>query len=635
MASIQTRPHPSAQQPLPHFRFPAAGDVRTQIQQVLSHSNTQGSAPPAVDSVPMTAKVARLHVLVNEVASLETTALPDLLRHIESVPNRDHRCDLLSKLARHLPASRQRQIVETVLQEAPHITQPDVRARVLFRLFPMLDRIHNTPPASFMAVFDIARSIDNTEARTRSMIALSRYVPPEVMVDIQRTVLDTIDRMRSSTDRASVLASMVDHLAPTLATRALASANHIESPEERVRALTALSRALPPALMKQARDHAITTIENITGEERQVDALIAFAPYLEHAQSWDEFPLLLERALAIAVNIPRRQFRARALVALAPHLPPELQGEALAAVHSLPSEHDRANMLAELAPELPPQMLVASLAVAHTMRAVDDRTHALAALARHVPEHAREQTVLDALAAAQSLSHDFERVSALVDLLDILPEPLHQQALINALDATEHIRNASTQARALAMLSSHLPEGMVARALEIAQAMKDSQKQLTACMGLVERLPPPERDGLLGQMLATVRDIRYEYRQARALLGMAALLPPQMIPEAVDIAQTIDEPYDRLSALIALAQNSPPAKRPALVGEAWKLLKTVESGYDRASALATIAPLLPRAAEKDLTHAVGMAIGSIMDEYDQASAIILLAPLLAADRARQ
>ncbi|MEO1442289.1 MAG: hypothetical protein AAFV33_17955, partial [Chloroflexota bacterium] len=136
-------------------------------------------------------------------------------------------------------------------------------------------------------------------------------------------------------------------------------------------------------------------------------------------------------------------------------------------------------------------------------------------------------------------------------------------------------------------------------------------------------------------MLATVRDIRYEYRQARALLGMAALLPPQMIPEAVDIAQTIDEPYDRLSALIALAQNSPPAKRPALVGEAWKLLKTVESGYDRASALATIAPLLPRAAEKDLTHAVGMAIGSIMDEYDQASAIILLAPLLAADRARQ
>ncbi|MEM6283200.1 MAG: hypothetical protein AAF787_13475 [Chloroflexota bacterium] len=633
MASTRTTPQPTASVTPPLSGFPEVQQIQPQFKQVLARSQHVLPLPPPAD-VPPTAQAARLSVVVAHADRLEPAALLALVQHIEAVTQTDPRCDLLAQVAAHLPPAKQRAIVERLLESLPQVQQASVQARVLFRLLPLVDRIQSTPPASFMAVFDIARSIDSTEARTRSLIALSQYVPPQITVDIQRRVLETIDGMRSDTERASMLASLVDHLSPTLARRALMTAIHIETPEERVRAMTALARALPGPFMKQARDHVITAIEGIMGEEARAEALVAFAPYLEQARSWDEFPELLERALAVAVNIPRRQFRARALVALAPHLPSELQGEALAAVHGLPGEHERASMLAELARALPPDMLVASLAIAHTTEAVDARTHALTALARHVPPHAREQTVLDALGAAQTLSHDFERVTALVNLLDMLPVPLQQQALINALDAAEHIRNPGTQARALAMLGPYLMETMLNRALEIAQAISEPQKQLTACMALVERLPQQERDTLLRQMLTTVNEIQYEYRQARSLMGLASLLPPDLLPEAIDIAHSITEPYDRLSAIIALAQNSPPSQRPVLVGEAWKLLKTVESGYDRASALATIAPLLPPGAEHDLTHVVGMVIGSIMDEYDQASAIILLAPLLATDRAR-
>src|SRR5690606_6406475 len=101
--------------------------------------------------------------------------------------------------------------------------------------------------------------------------------------------------------------------------------------------------------------------------------LIAFAPHLEYVTDTEHFPHLLEQALGIAISIKRRHLRARVLVALAPHLTLDLQGEALAAVHSLSSERDRAMLLAQLAPTLPPNMLVASLAVAHSMEEPDAR----------------------------------------------------------------------------------------------------------------------------------------------------------------------------------------------------------------------------------------------------------------------
>ena len=63
-------------------------------------------------------------------------------------------------------------------------------------------------------------------------------------------------------------------------------------------------------------------------------------------------PTLLAEVLAAARAIRDADYRARALTALAPHLPPPLFAEALAAVRAIKSVFSRAIALAALAPHL-------------------------------------------------------------------------------------------------------------------------------------------------------------------------------------------------------------------------------------------------------------------------------------------
>lgn len=613
-----------------------SGQVAEQIRYTLALSQLTNQKPmrpaPPRPHPPGTARVVSL-VRLGKV--LNGFQVSQLYREIDRIQDVNLRFDLLSQIAPYMAQSEQRDVVQNLWRNVREIMYADVRASVLYRLFPLVDAIHNTPPTSFMAVFDIAHNIENLESRTRSLIALSRYVAPDLALSIQRSVIDAIEQTHSDKIRTNALISLAENLASELVERALDCALDIEAPDARVRALTVLARHIPETYTRRVQAAALDAIEGIMGEEARVEALIAFAPYMEdYVQDWRVFPEMLERALAIAVNMPRRQFRAKALVALAPHLPPELQGEALAAVHSLPSERDRATMLGQLALELPPNMLVASLAVAHTMEELDSRVYALTHLALRVPEQAREQTIRDALQEALAFPRPFERINAVVELLPMLPANLKQSAYDQLLKASETIKNDHTRARALIMIGSNLPEERVPEALAIVERLEDPQQKLSALAGLVDHLQDPRRKLVFEDMLVLVKEIRYEYRQARALLSIASILPQNLIPAALGIAHTLQDPYDQVSVLIALAQNSHSDQRPELVAEAWRLLRLVENGYDRANGLASIAPLLPHDAEQDLAHAVGMAIGSIMDEYDQASAIILLAPLLATGKSQ-
>ena len=579
---------------------------------------------------PVSSQMARVQLIISQVHALTPAQRNYLLGEIERIEDEDFRLGFLAQLAPHMPTSKRQAFVESIWRGVKGVGTATARANLLFNLFTPLDDLQNTPSASFMAIYNIARRIPDRDARTRSLIALAQHVPPAFGRRIQVGVLDIIEDMPRDTARCNALVSLASTLHPTLNERAHRVAQALQTPEERARALTYLATLFTGTTVDTIRMETLDTIEEITGEEARTDALAAYADLLGDVHvTGDNFPPILERALLLAVSLPRRAFRARALVALAPHLPPDLQGEAIAAVNDLRSDRERADQLAELAPRLAPDMLVASLAIAHTMQQQDARVYALTTLAHHVPEQARQQTLLDALAAASNLPRQFERVLALVNLLDILPEALQEQACTNALEATRLIDNPNTRARALNMITTNLPMHLLPRAREIATTLQDPQRKLSTLEVLVNRLPENERAPIYQQMLEIVSDIRYEYRQSRALLAVAEQLPAQLIPQATELARNIDDPYDRVSALIALAQNTPTSDRLDLLREAWRLLRKVESGYDRASALAAISPLLPSGAEADLTRAISGAIGSITDPYDQASAIILLAPLLA------
>lgn len=613
--------------------------VTGQIQAILALSRAvppDSTAEPSTQEAPISVEHARLLALAQTADALPESRVKRLIRQALRVEDPFVRLQMIVPLALHLPPQHYQTIMRDIWMQSRGLENPIARAQILFELAPLLTLAQDEPatPSVLMDVLALAQSINNHEARVRSLVALAPHLPGTVQLRVLNRVLDEIDSLRGDTLSFNVITAMAENLPLELLDRALRSALQIRAPQDRARALTALARYLPGDQLVSLRAETLTAIGSIEHEDARAEALIAFAPHLEFAAHNRDFPALLEKALAFAVGMSRRQHRASTLVALTPHLPQDLQGEALAAVHGISDERERAALLALLVPHLPPDILVASLAVAHGMQEGDARAQALTILAHHLPPASRAQTIHDALTAATNLSHHFERVTALLGLVDILPPPLLEQALTLALDTVSLIKNENTRARALNLIAPHLPPSLLPRALETAQHLGNLQLRINTLTSMIPHLPEDRRQALIAALLADIRELRVEYKRARALIAIAPLMLSELLPTALDMAGAIDEPYDRVSALIALAQNAPPELRPTIVASVWTQIKGVEDGYDHASALAAIAPLLPEAAREDLARRAGMVIGAIMDEYDQASAIGILAPLFSAGRER-
>ena len=236
--------------------------------------------------------------------------LVPLLEKIAQLQDAPLQLDLQSQLLAYLPLEKRRRLIEQIWNRLPGQKLPvEVRAAILLRLFPHAQDIEENISTPFMAVLDMARNLDSTDARTRSLIALSKYLPSEMMLSMQRSVMEAMEHLPDDTSRTSSLTHLCEILVPELFDTALDFALRIHAPDERVRALAALARILPAERISEVQNAALEAIEGIVGEEAAVEALIAFAPHLDFVQDWDVFPEILSRALAIAVNLPRRNFR--------------------------------------------------------------------------------------------------------------------------------------------------------------------------------------------------------------------------------------------------------------------------------------------------------------------------------------
>lgn len=609
------------------------GALAQQISCILNLSKYTAEKPRAPLEKTLSPAQARMSALADMADLLPEDSLIRLLRSAQTISDLGIRLQIITRTARYLPSHQYQAIVMMVWKESMQITDPAAYTRVMFQLMPLLSALHDEPAASaaLLEIVALAQSIGSPEARIRSLVTLAPHLPQGIRLSILRRTVDEIDRLSNDAHRSNALSTLANHLAPEIAERALSCAEAIQQPAERARALTALAHHLPANTRPNLRVDALKTIQTILDEDERAEALIAFAPHLEHITDSKQFPVLLENALDVVISINRRHLRARALVALAPHLTLDMQGEALAAVHSLNNERERAMLLGELAPTLPPEMLVASLAVAHSMQEQDARVHALTILAHYAPDHARDQTMLDALAAASNLPHHYERVIALTALIDVLPSHLREQTYTNALETTRLIKNENARARALSLLGPHLPPRLLNRALETAYQLANPEQRFIALIGIAPHLPPDESGEIFNTLLSTVNELTFEYKRARSLIDLIPLLPDHLLQEALHIAREIEEPFDRVSVFINLVKRLPSDLQQPIIAESWHLIKLIDNGYDGASALSALAPLLPPAAAPHIAQAAGAIIKSIVDEYDQTSAIGILAPLLAVE----
>ncbi|MBC8170637.1 MAG: hypothetical protein H7X77_03160, partial [Anaerolineae bacterium] len=520
-----------------------------QIHTILAYSqmlaapiSNQLHRPPVLNVVQ-----ARLAAMLE--FSIEPTPdqVKSLYRRSRHISHPAIRLNFQVRLLKMLPVSIQTAVLRDIWKQIDQVEDLPERARILLLLAdqPLLAEVE--PPAAdpLDEILQIVSNIPGIEARLRSLVALSVNLAPERAAPLFERILNDLEHTPNDTLRSQTISQVVTKLPPDLYPRLNTVIQKIKSPVDRAHTYIALALSLPQ--YSDLRLTALDAISAIPGEEDMVAALIEFVPALEGASIEAGYPETLQQALGIVVGLNKRALRAKALVALAPHLTPDLKGEALAAVHSVSSEHERATLLAQLAPILPDGMFIASLAVAHTMREADARAYTLRILAHHVPIHARDQTMRDAFVSASSLPNPLERIQALVALLDILPSDLQTQALETALQTIRIIENENPRARALSLLCQHLQPVALDQVLGLILELNDPQQRLNVLVSLAPQLHGETLSQALQLMLDCARQMPFAYRRARALVSIAAFLTPTITDELLALVDTLHDPYDRVA----------------------------------------------------------------------------------------
>jgi hypothetical protein len=594
------------------------------ISQVLNAKPVSNEAPRTIN-----VKQSRLETLTKLSQHLTPAARQQLIQDIQDIADPVYKWSLLAQAITHLPYREVENLVLQIWASASQINNPMLRSGAMFDIANILPT--QTPmqsaPTALGRLFRVAETLKNQEARIRGMLIVASHLPAEQCVALLKPVLQELANSKNDSLITKSLTTFAPNIPPALTELTVSVAKLIKQPAEKVRAFTAIAPYLPEDMQHTIRAETLNAIDKIENEEDRADALIGFAPFLEKA-SKEDFPKLLEQALATTVMMMRRPLRTRMLVSLAPHLATDLQGEALAAVHMLPTERERAVLLAQLAPSLPSNMLVASLAATYTMREQDSRVHALTVLARYVGNTAKQQALQDAMVAASGLPNLNERVRMLVELMDILPDEWCEQALDKALDATRQIDNESARARALNLLGARLKGKRLSLALDMARELKSAEQRLNALLGIVPYLTPEQHTEAVEDLLACVVGMNLEYKRARALVSIATHVTVDDLQQVEALADTLTDPIDGFNVYIALVQNLPPKQRAECLDKAWSLLQRAEVGYDKCTAMSAIAPFIAPQLQGQLMAQVLPTIEAVEDEYDRASAIAILAPLL-------
>lgn len=608
--------------------------IPTQIRAMMLLSQVSGGRSVSQSITPPLRRVsdARLETL-----SLLASALPpdkrrSVFHEIRAHPSVEIRLPLSLRLIPHLEADMLPTLFKPIWEDIHLIEDVGLRAQAMLDfilLIPNFSADDAVISQSLLEGIGHARAMHNIESRLRSLVALMSHMPTSLRSNFFKTILDELNGTNNDTIHANIIVITANHVTRHTEELAFKSANNILSNFDRARAIIALIPYMSDDLKDAARLEALSAIAQIQSEEDRANALAQFARHLEGLEVTAKgYPIYLEQALRIAISFTRRNLRARAMVAIAPYLTLDLQGEALAVVNSLSQERERATLLAELAPTLPPNMLVASLAVAHTMREQDARVHALTILAHHMPSQARSQTVLDALAAATNLPNHFERVTALMALVDILPAHLLDQAYTNALETARLIENENARARAISLIGQDMPQNLVPRALDIAYQIRDFQQRLNALVGIAPRLSKSRKPDVLKQMLVCVEQIPFAYKQARALVSIAPHLQDEFLDHALRLADGFDDPLDRVNGIIALLPKLDDTTQKIYIGKTRAMIHQIDDGYDRASAISALFPFIAESDRELLAFEAVDVLRQIEDEYDRASAITILAPIL-------
>lgn len=382
--------------------------------------------------------------------ALQPRLRADALDTILTIANEDERAEALIAFAPHLddaPSKEQFPVVwEQTLAIVNRINRRPLRARALVALAPHLtpnllgealsavnglpnehDRAvllaelaPSLPTDRVVACLEIARAIHGADARIVALTALARYAPDNLREQIACDVMSQVSGLSNAYERVTALVALTDILPHDLHeqayTMALESALQIENENARARAMSLLGPRLPPALLPRALD----AVYQLTVPHLRMSALFGLAPGLENEVRHDTLSRLLENAQGIQLEYKR----ARALVSIAPLLPPDLLYEVQAAADELDEAFDRVIVYIAVAQNLPPDQRPPVISRAWTLiKQIEggyDSASAIAAIAPFLPNALHPELIQTASSVITSIRDEYDRASAIGILVPLL-----------------------------------------------------------------------------------------------------------------------------------------------------------------------------------------------------------------------
>jgi hypothetical protein len=416
---------------------------------------------------------------------VQTQALIGALNAIEQINGDDARTAALIALAPYIDSVGPLQYVPEGLQQAITVTfsieGADDRARAFAALAPYLS------PELLTEALQVLKGIADDYDRAVTLTRLAPHLPADLAV----AAFAIAQELQPAEARATALAAVAPYLSPTARAQALAdalaSALAIERRYERVVALADLAPQLADDLHWRALQEALTATRSIPDESERGRALVFLAPHLLEEQLADALADAytifdpLERVPALSALVPRLppgpcmrvaqdvinlaqalkppHQKASILASVAPVLPAELVDKAMAVVLQIDAPYDRMHVLAALLPRLPEKLHDVALSAAHAVPDRYQRVSALLELVPHTSAVLRYPILEQALETALGIQDDYDRASALAHLAPYIGmqsdiQNRQQDALSLALDACLEVSDPGERAALLEAVAS-------------------------------------------------------------------------------------------------------------------------------------------------------------------------------------
>jgi hypothetical protein len=564
----------------------------------------------------------RLHVLPTVIPHLpdeeQTPLATDMIYAACTIEDERERAETLSYIARHMTACPDSAACGKAGAVARTISEPRWRALTLASLAANVapTQRHGLCVESMHA----AHSIDDEWQRGEVLIILAPHMTPY----LRPRLLDAVRTIRDEWQRAETFVALARHFPlaqqPPIYAEALAACHTIADQWQRSEVICALTAPLGQELQTVAYKEALTAALTFPTPQQQAPALIALLPSLpptEQQTACKKLFALVEQSEQENGDKKGEKWVSKTLAAMAPVVPATWRSNLVAIAERMPPSWQRVQLLLAVAPHMEPaEQHTLYTDVIETSRSLSEKGWEVAeiiqAAAPHFPASMHAAMVTEACAIA----HELHRSKTLAALAPHLSSSLLSQVLASL----EAIENEKWRSDAWETIIPHLPVSLMDKALAGVRAIADIDNRARILSLLLPKLPSNKQHALAEEILAAIPQIGYVKWRADALVLLAPHLPLSLLPQALEIAQTVRDAEERTRMLAALA----PLRPATLLSRVLDEVDTLEDETLRVDTVCGLAPHLPAGMVPQALETVH----TIGDEQYRAAALVRLAPYL-------